>query len=84
MVFCISNLSSAKGAKGYVTSGLRGEEPAFPILVKGWKVYRDFKGQGAPNTYLIDKTGKVRFIHREYKTGLEKMMERQIEMLLAE
>lgn len=64
--------------------GLQGKEPAFTVLMKGWKVYKAFGGRGVPNTFIIDKKGRVRFIHRAFNSGMEKSMKREIEALLAE
>ena len=85
IVLSIGNLSKEKGVRNYVVEqGLQGEEPLFPVLMKGWSVYREFGGRGAPNTFLIDKQGRVRFVHLAFNPGMEKIMEREIEALLAE
>lgn len=74
-----------KAVRNYVVKqGLGGDEPKFPVLLSGWKVYKAFGGRGVPNTFLIDKKGRVRFIHRAFNPGMEKTMEREIEALLAE
>jgi peroxiredoxin len=67
-----------------IDQSLRGEEPLFPVLYKGWKVFKDYHGRRTPTTFLIDKTGKVRFVHRNFNPGMEKIFEREIEALLAE
>ena len=67
-----------------IDQSLRGEEPLFPVLYKGWKVFKEYKGRGTPLTFIIDKTGKVRFVHRNFNPGMEKTFKREIEALLAE
>ena len=84
-VLSIGNLSTKKAVENYVRDqGLRGEDPVFIVLMKGWKVYKAFGGRGTPNTFIIDKKGRVRFIHRAFNPGMEKIMKREIEALLAE
>ena len=81
----IGNLTTKKAVEDYVKEqGLKGEDPVFTVLMKGWKVYKAFGGRGAPNTFLIDNKGQVRFIHRAFNPGMEKTMKREIEALLAE
>jgi len=67
-----------------VRQGLGGEEPLFPVLINGWKIYKAYKGRGTPNTFIIDKSGKIRFYHKNFFEGNEKQMKREIEFLLAE
>jgi peroxiredoxin len=84
-IFSIGNLSNPKAVKKYVfDQGLKGEEALFPVLIKGWKVFKAYKGRSTPITFLIDKTGKVRFIHRTFNPGMEKTFKREIDALLAE
>ncbi len=54
------------------------------MLIKGWKVFKEYKGRGTPNTFVIDRKGNVRFIHREFNPGMEKILKRESEMLLKE
>lgn len=84
-IFSIGNLSNPKAVRKYVIDqGLKGEEALFPVLIKGWKVFKAYKGRSTPSTLLIDKTGKVRFIHRNFNEGMEKTFKREIDALLAE
>ena len=53
-------------------------------LLSGWKVFKAYKGRTTPSTFLIDKTGKVRFYHRNFNEGMEKTFKREIEALLDE
>jgi hypothetical protein len=85
VIFSIGNMSRKKAVEDYVVrQGLRGEEPLFHVLMDGWKVYRKFGGRGAPNTFVVDRNGRVRFIHRDYYAGMERILKREIEALLAE
>jgi len=81
----IGSLVADKAVRKYVVEqSLRGEEPLFHVLKGGWKVYRAYGGKGTPNTFIIDRKGNVRFIHRAFNPGMEKNMKREIEALLAE
>ena len=85
VILSIGNLSNVKAARRYVVDqGMGGEEPLFPVLIKGWKVFKAYKGRTTPSTFLIDKTGKVRFYHRNFNEGMEKTFKREIEALLDE
>jgi thiol-disulfide isomerase/thioredoxin len=85
VVFSIGNLINKKAAEDYVVDqGLKGEDPAFQVLIDGWGVYKDYGGKGAPNTFVIDRKGQVRFIHRAYSDGVERTIRREIETLFAE
>jgi peroxiredoxin len=37
-----------------------------------------------PSTVLIDRDGRVRYVHRGYRNGFEEMYEKQIRELLKE
>jgi hypothetical protein len=81
----IGNLYTVKSAEKYVVQqALRGETPVFPVLLKGWQIYKQYGGKGTPNTFIVDRNGRVRFIHRDFQSGLEKLMEREIKALLEE
>ena len=48
------------------------------------KVTRLYDLGAMPSTVLIDRDGKVRFLHRGYREGVEEAYERQIRELLKE
>ncbi len=57
----------------------------FPVLFDADKaVSRLYDLQSMPATVLIDRDGKVRFLHRGYREGLEDAYERQIRELVKE
>lgn len=57
----------------------------FPVLLDtDKKVSRLYDLTTMPSTVLIDRDGKVRYVHRGYRNGLEEMYERQIRELLKE
>lgn len=55
----------------------------FPVLLDTDKKVSDqYDLQAMPSTYLIDRDGKVRFVHRGYLNGYEALYEKQIRELL--
>jgi peroxiredoxin len=57
----------------------------FPVLFDADKaVSKLYDLQSMPATVLIDRDGKVRFLHRGYRDGLEDAYERQIRELVKE
>jgi peroxiredoxin len=57
----------------------------FPVLFDADKtVSRLYDLQSMPATVLIDRDGKVRFLHRGYRDGLEESYDRQIRELVKE
>lgn len=58
---------------------------SFPILNDGSnRVAKLYGVDGMPNTVLIDRDGKVRFVHRGYKPGYEQKYEQQLKQLVME
>ena len=57
----------------------------FPVLPDADKrVSRQYDLSAMPSTVLIDRDGKVRFVHRGYREGVEQNYEAQIRALLKE
>ncbi|MCS7100232.1 MAG: TlpA family protein disulfide reductase [Burkholderiaceae bacterium] len=55
----------------------------FPVLLdSGKQVSRLYDLTTMPSTVLIDRDGRVRYVHRGYRNGLEETYERQIRELL--
>ncbi len=55
----------------------------FPVLLDTDKKVSDrYDLQAMPSTYLIDRDGKVRYLHRGYVSGFEDTYEQQIRELL--
>ncbi|RMH43111.1 MAG: TlpA family protein disulfide reductase [Gammaproteobacteria bacterium] len=48
------------------------------------KVGEMFKVETMPSTYLIDRDGRIRYVHRGYRPGYENEYEAQIKALLRE
>jgi peroxiredoxin len=56
---------------------------SFPVLLDTDKKVSDqYDLQAMPSTYLIDRDGKVRFLHRGYLGGYEEVYDKQIRELL--
>ena len=83
-VLSIGFVSNKKIVQKTISDGLRGEEALFTVLPDGWDVYKAFKGRGVPNTFLIDKTGKIRYFHHAFKWRMVPTFRLEIEALLAE
>jgi peroxiredoxin len=57
----------------------------FPVLYDDKKtVANAYKPDGMPTTLLIDRSGRVRYIHRGYQPGFERNYEAEIRELLKE
>jgi peroxiredoxin len=57
----------------------------FPVLLDADKTVTKLYDMGAmPSTVLIDRDGRVRFLHRGYREGVEEAYERQIRELVKE
>ena len=55
----------------------------FPVLLDtDKKVSREYDLSTMPSTVIIDRDGKVRYVHRGYLTGYEETYEKQIRELL--
>jgi peroxiredoxin len=55
----------------------------FPVLLDTDKKISDkYELQTMPSTFLIDRDGKVRYVHRGYLSGYEEQYEKQIRELL--
>jgi peroxiredoxin len=58
---------------------------SFPVLLDGEKnVSKLYDLSSMPSTLLIDRDGKVRYVHRGYQAGFEALYEKQIRELLKE
>ena len=57
----------------------------FPVLLDtDKKVSRVYDMSAMPATLLVDRDGRVRYIHRGYRDGVEKTYEEQVRSLLKE
>jgi len=57
----------------------------FPVLLDtDKKVSRAYDMSAMPATLLVDRDGRVRYIHRGYRDGVEKTYEEQVRSLLKE
>jgi peroxiredoxin len=58
---------------------------AFPVLYDDKKtVANAYNPDGMPTTLLIDRSGRLRYVHRGYQPGFEKTYEAEIRELLKE
>jgi peroxiredoxin len=64
---------------------LRDIKVSFPILYDtSSKVSKLYNNQAMPTTILIDRNGKMRFMHEGYKSGYERDYKKQIKKLIRE
>ena len=64
---------------------LRRLELAMPVLFDGDKsVVRLYQVDTMPTTLLVDRDGRVRYVHRGYYSGFEQKYEQQLRELLKE
>ena len=64
---------------------LRDIKVSFPILYDNTsKVSKLFNVNAMPTTVMIDRNGKMRFLHEGYKPGYEKDYKKQIKQLVRE
>jgi len=57
----------------------------FPnVLDSDNEVVEQYKVEAMPSTYIIDRLGKVRYVHLGYKEGYEKKYEKNVKTLLRE
>ena len=57
----------------------------FPVLLDtDKKVSRLYDLNSMPSTMVIDRSGKVRYVHRGYQDGYEDLYDKQIRDLLKE
>jgi thiol-disulfide isomerase/thioredoxin len=64
---------------------LKSTPVSFPILFdRDSSVSKLYRVQGMPNTVIVDRNGKVRYVHRGYKPGEENEYLDQIRTLIRE
>ena len=94
----LSKLYDKYGSSGFVLLGVNVDDDTknavelatklglkFPVsLDSDKKVSRLYDLSAMPSTVLIDREGKVRFVHRGYKEGYENTYDQQIRGLLKE
>lgn len=94
----LSKLYDKYGSSGFVLVGVNVDDDArkavdlatrlglkFPVaLDTDKKVSRGYDVSAMPSTVLIDREGRVRYVHRGYRDGFEDTYEQQIRGLLKE
>ena len=70
---------------GKANAYLRDIKVSFPILYDSTsKVSQLYNNKAMPTTIMIDRNGKMRFMHEGYKPGYEKDYKKQIKKLIRE
>jgi hypothetical protein len=83
-IVAISLLNTLQSADNYMKTTFKGEDAPFPVLYKGRRVQREYKGRGTPNTFILDSSGYVRFKHFSFSKGLGETFELEVTHLLDE
>jgi peroxiredoxin len=65
-------------------SAMMGKQATLPILLNGYQIHKAFQGRGVPNTFIIDRQGRVRYKHLGFSDGMKKFIELEIQSLLDE
>jgi len=74
---------SADDEKDGIASFAKQYGAKFPVCWdESKKVIKKYEPKTMPSTYILDKTGKVRFTHSGYHEGEEAEMEKEIKSLL--
>ena len=96
---CMNRLQSSYSAKGLVIIGISVDEekagfdafvakqkPSFTVVHdSAHKAAESFSPPGMPTSYLVDRKGNIRYIHKGFKgASTEKDYTKEIEALLAE
>ena len=81
VILGINTEQDASKANAY----LRDIKVSFPILYDNTsKVSKQYNNRAMPTTIMIDRNGKMRFMHEGYKPGYEKDYKKQIKKLIRE
>ena len=68
-----------------VTKYLRGMQIAFPILFDDThEVSKKYEVEAMPSTYIIDRDGRLRYVHNNFKKGFEDDFQKQVRELMEE
>jgi peroxiredoxin len=74
---------SVDDEKGSIAAFAKSHGAKFPV---GWdngkKIAEQYKPEGMPTAFVIDKNGVVKFVHKGYHDGEEKELEKEIKGLL--
>lgn len=58
---------------------------SFPILYDDRsKVSKEYQVKAMPSTFMVDRDGRIRYLHKGYKPGYEEDYQQQIRELLRE
>ena len=80
-VVAINVDEDAKSAQAF----LSGRSPSMTVLFDPWgRSPEDFKVEGMPSSYLIDREGRIRFRHMGYTDKTKSDFRREISILLGE
>jgi peroxiredoxin len=76
------NVDEQKGAADMVLSDI---PVSFPVLYDDrGKVSKAYQVKAMPSTFIIDRDGRIRYLHKGYKPGYEEAYQKQIRELLRE
>ena len=76
---------NVEGKRGPAEKIAKKSKVTFPVLIdKGQAVSKQYELEAMPSTVVVDRNGKVRYIHRGYKPGDEAKYVEVVKQLIAE
>ena len=81
-IVTISLTNNKRTSESYFNNALKGQKVSFPALLGNIAIQKSFKGNGTPNTFILDRQGQVRYKHRGFSKHLGKYIEMEIQSLL--
>jgi len=82
--FTLLSINTEKDMKK-ITGFLRGLAVAFPVLLDTTHEVSDkYEVAALPSTYIIDRDGQLRYVHKKFKPGNEDEYRKQVRELMEE
>ena len=82
--FTLLSISTESDLKK-ISNYMRGQQVAFPVLLDTThEVSKKYEVAGLPGTYLIDRDGQLRYVHKDFKPGKEDEYRKQVRELMEE
>jgi len=82
--FTLLSISTESDLKK-ISNYMRGQQVAFPVLLDvTHEVSKKYEVAGLPGTYLIDRDGQLRYVHKNFKPGNEDEYRKQVRELMEE
>jgi peroxiredoxin len=70
-------------SKTLVSEFVKENELPYTVLLEGEEVFKKtYRGETVPTTYLLDRSGRIVYVHHGWGPGDEKLLSRKIEEAL--